>query len=257
MVKNANTASMNPKLVISLFVLIVCFTFMQLFYAGVIRPAAETVLADGGTQALGSIWVILKDVEQQVCLSLLLFCLFLMSYKLLKLIDEEPIYTKDFLEQHDKNLPLDVDFALSELEGSAYKENPAMATWINCIRRFKNTGNVQHAADAIESSVDTIATQLESGNNMIRYIIWAIPSIGFVGTVRGIGQALSQADKALEGDIAGMTASLGVAFNSTLVALFISLILMFFMHLLNNRQDAMVIRTQASCEQHLLSHLHH
>ena len=53
-----------------------------------------------------------------------------------------------------------------------------------------------------------------------------------------------------------MTASLGVAFNSTLVALFISLILMLFMHLLNSRQDKMVIRTQESCEKHLLSHLH-
>ena len=131
-----------------------------------------------------------------------------------------------------------------------------MATWINCIRRFKNTRNVQHAADAIASSVDSVAAQLESGNNMIRYIIWAIPSIGFVGTVRGIGQALAQADQALAGDIAGMTSSLGVAFNSTLVALFISLILMFFMHLLNSRQDTMVLNTQQSCEKHLLAHLH-
>ncbi len=49
---------------------------------------------------------------------------------------------------------------------------------------------------------------------------------------REIVQQRRQADKALDGDIAGMTASLGVAFNSTLVALFISLILMLFMHLL-------------------------
>ena len=115
---------------------------------------------------------------------------------------------------------------------------------------------MQHAADAIHASVENIAAQLESGNNVIRYIIWAIPSIGFVGTVRGIGAALAQADAALDGDIAGMTASLGVAFNSTLVALFISLILMLLMHLLNGRQDTMVIRTQESCEHHLLSHLH-
>ncbi len=38
---------------------------------------------------------------------------------------------------------------------------------------------------------------------MIRYISWAIPSIGFIGTVRGIGEALAQADKAVQGDIAG------------------------------------------------------
>ena len=58
---------------------------------------------------------------------------------------------------------------------------------------------------------------------MIRYISWAIPSIGFIGTVRGIGEALAQADKAVQGDIAGVTQSLGVAFNSTFIALLISI----------------------------------
>ena len=62
---------------------------------------------------------------------------------------------------------------------------------------------------------------------MIRYISWAIPSIGFIGTVRGIGEALGQADIAVQGDISGVTQSLGVAFNSTFIALLISIFLMF------------------------------
>ncbi|MDR6984278.1 biopolymer transport protein ExbB/TolQ [Rheinheimera pacifica] len=254
--RNKDSAAMNPGILSSVLVLAGCFTLVHLFYEGIVRPTAAAILAAEGSSGLFSIWVIVKDMEQQVCFSLLLFCLFLMGYKLWRLLDEETLYTRDFLRDYDKSLPLDVELALSELEASSYKNNPAMATWINCIRRFKNTRNVQHAADAIESSVESLAAQLESGNSMVRYIIWAIPSIGFVGTVRGIGQALAQADKALAGDIAGMTASLGVAFNSTLVALFISLILMYFMHILNGRQDTMVLNTQQSCEKHLLAHLH-
>ncbi len=254
--QKTSTLSMNPSLLVSSGVLLAIVVVVHLLYAGVIRPAAESVMAAQGTAALSSVWVVIKDVEQQLCMSLMLFCLFLMGYKLWKLIDEEEIYTRDLLPDHDKTSALNVDAAIGELESSPYRETPAYMTWLNCIRRYRNTSNVQHAADAIESSVDTIATQLESGNNMIRYIIWAIPSIGFVGTVRGIGTALAQADEALAGDIAGMTASLGVAFNSTLVALLISLVLMLFMHLLNSRQDKMVIRTQESCERHLLSHLH-
>ena len=253
---NKDSAAMNPGIITSVLVLAGCFTLVHLFYEGIVRPTAAAILAAEGSSGLFSVWVILKDMEQQVCFSLLLFCLFLMGYKLWRLLDEETLYTRDCLRAYDKSLPLDVELALSELEASSYKDNPAMATWINCIRRFKNTRNVQHAADAIESSVESLAAQLESGNSMVRYIIWAIPSIGFVGTVRGIGQALAQADKALAGDIAGMTASLGVAFNSTLVALFISLILMYFMHILNGRQDTMVLNTQQSCEKHLLAHLH-
>ncbi|MCK7511244.1 MAG: MotA/TolQ/ExbB proton channel family protein [Desulfobacterales bacterium] len=66
---------------------------------------------------------------------------------------------------------------------------------------------------------DAEGERLESELSMIRYIAWAIPSIGFLGTVRGIGDALNQAHQAIEGDIFGVTRSLGVAFNSTLIAL--------------------------------------
>ena len=71
---------------------------------------------------------------------------------------------------------------------------------------------------------------------MIRYIAWAIPSVGFIGTVRGIGDALGQAHKAIEGDIFGVTKSLGVAFNSTLIALIISIVLMFLLYQLQQAQ---------------------
>lgn len=252
----AYSASMNPKIITSFLVFTGCFTLVHLFYAGVVRPTAAAVLKSEGSAGLFSFWVILKDFEQQICFSLMFFCIFLMAYKLWRLIDEEALYARDFLSHHDKNKPLDVEQALKELEGSAYKDNPAMATWINCIRRFKNTRNVQHAADSIESSVESLAAQIESGNSMIRYIIWAIPSISFVGTVRGIGGALAQSDKALAGDIVGMTTSMGLAFNSTFIALLISLVLMYFMHLLSSRQDMMVLNTQTSCEKHLLAHLH-
>lgn len=253
----SHSAAMNPRLWISALVFLGSFTLVHLFYEGVIRPAAAAVLAESGSSGLFSWWVILKDMEQQVCFSLLFFCLFLIGSKVWRLATTELVMCQeDFLEKYDKNQSLDVDKALQDLRQSPYRDSPAMSIWISCIQRFKHTGNVQHAADAIESSVDALAAQLESGNNMIRYIIWAIPSIGFVGTVRGIGQALAQADQALAGDISGMTASLGVAFNSTLVALFISLLLMLCMHLLNNLQDSMVQNTQQSCEKHLLAHLH-
>jgi len=73
--------------------------------------------------------------------------------------------------------------------------------------------------------------------------------------VRGIGTALSQADQALAGDIGGMTESLGVAFNSTFVALLISIILMFLLHQLQRLQDSMVTDTQEYCESFLLNRI--
>ena len=103
------------------------------------------------------------------------------------------------------------------------------------------TDNVQNTSDAINVSVNNLALKLDSENTMLRYLIWAIPSLGFVGTVRGIGQALSNADKALAGDISGMSQSLGVAFNSTFVALLLSIILMFIITRIEYKQDNLII----------------
>jgi len=86
----------------------------------------------------------------------------------------------------------------------------------------------------------------------MRYIVWAIPAIGFIGTVRGIGQALSHADEAIKGDISAVTGWLGVAFNSTLVALVLSMVLMYVMHLVQSRQEAFIIETQAYCRDRLI-----
>ena len=137
MKKSAKT-SMNPNVWVSLAVLLASFTLVHFLYVGIVLPNAEAAMAAHGAEAQKNIWVILKDTEQQVCISLMLYGFFLMGYKLIKLIDEEAIYTQDFLESHDKSSPLNVDVALTELEGSAYRENPAMATWINCIRRPSN-----------------------------------------------------------------------------------------------------------------------
>ena len=90
---------------------------------------------------------------------------------------------------------------------------------------------------------------------MVRYIAWAIPSVGFIGTVRGIGDALGQAHKAVEGDIAGVTQSLGVAFNSTFIALVLSIVLMFLLHQLQLVQERLVLDTQDYCDNRLLRHL--
>ncbi|EKE80636.1 MotA/TolQ/ExbB proton channel family protein [Idiomarina xiamenensis] len=248
---------MNMPPVVSLPVFLVIIAVVHFFYQGVVIPNAQAAIAAQGAGGTVSIWVILKDLEQQICISIGLFCLVIMGYKYYRIVFiEEPLFTTDYLQSYDKSQPLDVDQAINDLQQSSHAKNSSVATWINCLRRYKNTNNVQHAADATRDSVDALAVQLEAGNALIRYFIWAIPSIGFIGTVRGIGSALAKAEEAVSGDISGMVDMLGVAFNSTLVALVISIILMYVLHVLNNRQDEMVIKTRENCETHLLTQLH-
>jgi biopolymer transport protein ExbB/TolQ len=124
------------------------------------------------------------------------------------------------------------------------------------LHRFSITGSIQDVANATHSYCVSASERLESELSMIRYIAWAIPSVGFIGTVRGIGEALGKAHKAIEGDITGVTKSLGVAFNSTLIALLISIVLMFLLHQLQMLQERYVLDTEAYCEENLTRHLH-
>ena len=91
---------------------------------------------------------------------------------------------------------------------------------------------------------------------MVRFVAWAIPAIGFVGTVRGIGESLQQAHKAIEGDVTGVTAGLGISFNATLIALSLSILVMFVLHQLQLIQERMVLDTEAYVDDRLLRHLH-
>ena len=126
---------------------------------------------------------------------------------------------------------------------------------LNALRRFNTTRNIQDVSSSTRDIYESEAERLESELSMIRYISWAIPSIGFIGTVRGIGEALAQADKAVKGDIAGVTQSLGVAFNSTFIALLISIFLMFLVHQLQLVQERLVFDSETYCDDKVIRHL--
>ncbi len=243
----------------SIAALIISILTVHLVYIGYIRPEAQMVMQAAhaaGQSAPRDLVVIMKDVEQEICVILMFWGIFLIVEKCIAIIKDRYLFSVDLLdgvEVHGDDLA-NVLGAIEQLPAKI-KATPLVRTLQASVRRFMITRNVQDTSDAIESGVEALSLKQEAENSMIRYLIWAIPSIGFIGTVRGIGQALSQADQALAGDIAGMTDSLGVAFNSTLVALLISIGLMFLLHQLQRLQDGLVVDTQEYCEAFLLNRI--
>ena len=232
---------------------------IHLLYVQVIRPRAEAAIeaARLAGQSVSREWtVILKDWEQEICLVLLVFCAIRILMRMWALASEQYLFGVDVFEEADTGAAPLAD-RLDELEAlpAEMTGTQLMGALQASLRRYRITGDVQNTSDAIQTSVEALGIRFEADNAMIRYIIWAIPSIGFVGTVRGIGQALSQADAALAGDIAGMTASLGTAFNSTLVALLASLVLMLLLHALQRAQDRRLVDIQTYCEEFLLKRI--
>jgi biopolymer transport protein ExbB/TolQ len=247
----------------SFIALLISVIFVHMIYIGYVRPEARALIEIAQSQGLSSprdVVIILKDYEQEICFILMLWGCFLISTNYREILKTKYLFSVDLLENtdDDDDDTLDVDIIIERLDKQIPEDclsSPLVRTLRSSLWRYAATRNVQNLSDAIDSNLEALAVRQDSENTMIRYLIWAIPSIGFIGTVRGIGQALSQADQALAGDISGMTDSLGVAFNSTLVALLISIFLMFLYHQLQRLQDSQILDTQEYCEKYLLSRI--
>ncbi len=253
------------ELVWQVSALIISIILVHLVYQTVIRPNADADLAAQAEQqasmeqAPRSIYVVLKDYEQESCFVLMLWALAMMGFKTRSVLREQTLLHEEFINIRDgvNILPEDVRNYTRPLQALPQQQRDLLLprTLLAALNRFASTENVQDSSQAVKGTCESESDRLDSELSMIRYIAWAIPSIGFIGTVRGISEALGQAYQAVEGNIAGVTASLGVAFNSTFIALIISIVLMFFMHQLQLMQERLVLDTEHYCDQRLLRHL--
>jgi biopolymer transport protein ExbB/TolQ len=90
----------------------------------------------------------------------------------------------------------------------------------------------------------------------VHYLAWAIPALGFLGTVRGLAGSLTmtgQVDQDTQAFIEQATRHLTVAFDCTLVALALSLVVMFLVHSVQRDEEALIIDCQQYCLEHLVN----
>lgn len=100
--------------------------------------------------------------------------------------------------------------------------------------KFRTSGSLSELIDIVSIQIEVSQEKAEGDQSVIRYLSWVIPSLGFIGTVIGISQSLIYANS---GDMEKITSLLGVAFDTTLVALVLSVFLMWFVHQLQEETD--------------------
>ena len=258
---------MSSEFIYQLFALLIAVIVVHAVYVGAVRPSADAQLKQQAElQASGadfvperSLAVVIRDFEQEACFILLIWALAIMGYKARRTLQEQALVERALVDIPDGTsvLPEDAREYSRALEALPPHEQDFLLprTLLSALQRFATTGSIQAVSDTIKEQCDVEADRLDSELSMVRYIAWAIPSIGFIGTVRGIGDALGQAYKAVEGDISGVTVSLGVAFNSTFVALVLSIIIMFCLHQLQLSQERLVLDCQRYADKRLLRFL--
>jgi biopolymer transport protein ExbB/TolQ len=257
--------------VYSISALLLSVIIIHSIWTLIIRPRAEAVLSQRVTvtQAgsnvkaqvlqLRSVYVILKDHEQELCIILCMWSLLLLARQAQDTRLARQLLDRDYVKIGDGQVVLPEDArvysrpieALPAAEASRFLPRLLMVAY----NRFGATRSVQDAAEAVRDECDFEVASMDTKLSMVRFTAWAIPAVGFVGTVRGIGAALQEAQGAMGGDISGVTMGLGVTFNATLTALVACIIVMFWMHQLQQFQDRLVLDCRTYVDRQLLRKL--
>lgn len=114
----------------------------------------------------------------------------------------------------------------------------------------------------LSTQSDIDANRSMGSYSLLKVFLWAIPILGFIGTVMGLSAAvgsLSMGDnadpEALKASINSLTGGLGVAFDTTLLGLILSMLMSFPMAAVQKKEDETLTLIDAFCTEKLLPKL--
>jgi len=106
------------------------------------------------------------------------------------------------------------------------------------LSNLRNLGRVGDVEEILRAQASQDESQMETSYALIQGFVWAIPVLGFIGTVLGLSQAIGSFTavlgtgedvSAITGALGNVTAGLATAFDTTLVALVAALIIQLLM----------------------------
>lgn len=264
-----NKGIFSLEFLVPIFAFVVSTVVVHLWYRYHVEPKSEEFLTkrrilmqrDPTNEIIRErpLYIIVKDLEPKWEIIFCLWGMVILAYKLKHVTNERRLFKQDFVrvQPGERIIPEDALDRYKELKVAIereprWRERLLPECVLAALHRFHATSSVQDAANAVKERADLAGDELDSSLSLVRYIAWAIPAIGFIGTVRGIGDALNHAEAAIHGDISEVTSGLGLAFNSTFVGLSMCIILMFFLHMVQQRQEAFIIETQTFCRDKLI-----
>jgi biopolymer transport protein ExbB/TolQ len=127
------------------------------------------------------------------------------------------------------------------------------------ILQFQSSRSVDQSNSLLNSSLELYHHEIDLRYNMLRYIVWVIPTLGFLGTVIGIANALEGIAEMRPDDenlLRILTTKLGTAFFTTLLALAMSGIMVFFMHIIQGREERALNLSGQYCLDNLINRLY-
>ncbi len=197
------------------------------------------------------------------------WALALLAAKRARLARERRMLARDWLARsgHSSSIrPADVDTTLAVLvDQRLFAAEAFLARRIvRALRHFQARRRVVEVVEflSVESRADE--SRIDASYSLIRVFIWVVPTLGFIGTVIGIGAAVAGFSTTLEStsSIVGMrdsieavTMGLGVAFDTTLLGLVMTILVMFPSSALQRLEERFLGDVDDYCAEHLVRRL--
>jgi biopolymer transport protein ExbB/TolQ len=102
------------------------------------------------------------------------------------------------------------------------------------------TGSADDLENHLKYLADLDAARASQGYGLVRFVVWAIPIMGFLGTVIGITVAIACLSPTQLENISGVVAGLGTAFDTTATALALSMVLMFLQFVIDRYEQQLL-----------------
>ena len=120
-------------------------------------------------------------------------------------------------------------------------DNGFLPSLINlAVLQFQSSSSVEQAAGVMSQHLDLMSNRVDLRYGLVRFIAWVVPTLGFIGTVYSLGASLSAAGLSDVLNLKEVARTLGIGFDCTMVALIESAILVFLLHLVQEKEESAV-----------------
>lgn len=137
------------------------------------------------------------------------------------------------------------------------------------VRRLAEGGDAGEVHSVLQAASEIDRDNLESRFTLVRYLIWLIPTVGFLGTVIGIGLAITRFagvmslvggagenfQARLQNNLSDVAGQLGMAFDTTMLALLLSALLVAVTSVVQKRQESLLLGIDEFCLHEFVSRI--
>ena len=132
------------------------------------------------------------------------------------------------------------------------------------LSNLRNMGRIGDVDDVLQSQAEADEGMVESSYTVVRGLIWAIPVLGFIGTVLGLTRAIgsfgdvlaeSAEAEALRPALQSVTAGLATAFETTLQALVAAVFIHLLLTMVKRSEERMLDDFQDWCQRRVVTRL--